>query len=197
MERTQKILIVDDERFNINVLNNLLKNDYKIMAAVNGKQALKAVRSDNPPNLILLDIMMPEMDGYEVCRQLKADPATKNIPVIFVTAMGQTEEETKGLELGAVDYITKPIEYDELALVISRALEKKELIVQRKDAEERAQKSKQEVEEINKELQARIRDLERFNKVTMGRELKIIELKERIKELDETGGELKTKRIEY
>jgi sigma-B regulation protein RsbU (phosphoserine phosphatase) len=108
-EAKQKILIVDDERLNITVLNDLLKSDYKIMAAISGKQALKAAQSENPPDLILLDIMMPEMDGYEVCSILKANEKTKDIPVIFVTAMGQTSDETKGLEVGAVDYLTKPI----------------------------------------------------------------------------------------
>jgi phosphoserine phosphatase RsbU/P len=108
-EQNQKILVVDDERFNINVLVDLLKPSYKMMAAKSGQQALKAARSANPPDLILLDIMMPEMDGYEVCRQLKADEATRDIPVIFVTAMGDTSDETKGLEVGAVDYLTKPI----------------------------------------------------------------------------------------
>ena len=109
VEEQQKILVVDDERLNINVLVDLLKPDYKMMAAKNGEQALKAVRVGNPPDLILLDIMMPEMDGYEVCRRLKADEATRDIPVIFVTAMGDTSDETKGLEAGAVDYLTKPI----------------------------------------------------------------------------------------
>jgi len=108
-EEQQKILVVDDERLNINVLVDLLKPDYKMMAAKNGEQALKAVRIANPPDLILLDIMMPEMDGYEVCRRLKADETTRDIPVIFVTAMGETSDETKGLEVGAVDYLTKPI----------------------------------------------------------------------------------------
>ncbi len=109
MEKRRKILIVDDERFNINVLADLLKPNYKIMVAINGKQALKAAQSDSPPDLILLDIMMPEMDGYEVCQQLKADEKTREISVIFVTAMGQESDETKGLEIGAADYITKPI----------------------------------------------------------------------------------------
>jgi sigma-B regulation protein RsbU (phosphoserine phosphatase) len=108
-EQTPKILVVDDERFNINVLVDLLKPSYKMLAAKNGKQALKAARSASPPDLILLDIMMPEMDGYEVCRQLKADKATRDIPVIFITAMGGTSDETKGLNVGAVDYLTKPI----------------------------------------------------------------------------------------
>lgn len=109
MDAKPRILIVDDERLNINVLVDLLKPTYKMMAATNGEQALKAARGSNPPDLVLLDIMMPEMDGFEVCRRLKEDPETRDIPVIFVTAMGQEEDETKGLELGAVDYITKPI----------------------------------------------------------------------------------------
>ena len=109
METKQKILIVDDERININVLVDLLRPEYKIMAAISGEQALKAANSDAPPDLILLDVVMPEMNGYEVCMQLKSNPRTKDIPVIFVTGMGQEEDETKGLEVGAVDYLTKPI----------------------------------------------------------------------------------------
>ncbi|MBF0625491.1 MAG: response regulator [Magnetococcales bacterium] len=109
MDKKAVILIVDDERFNLNLLTDLLKADYRIMAARSGQLALKAARSDPPPDLILLDVMMPEMDGYEVCRQLKAAALTRDIPVIFVTAMVATEDETQGLELGAVDYITKPI----------------------------------------------------------------------------------------
>ena len=105
----QRILIVDDERININVLNELLKNDYKIMAAINGEQAIKAAQSKNKPDLVLLDIMMPKMDGFEVCKRLKSDPNTKDIPVIFVTANGQDSYEIKGFDVGAVDYITKPI----------------------------------------------------------------------------------------
>jgi len=104
-----RILIVDDERLNIDVLNGLLRDQYTIMVAMNGEQALKAVRSKYRPDLILLDIMMPEMDGYEVCRQLKADKMTSDIPVLFVTAMDSVDDETKGFDVGAVDYITKPI----------------------------------------------------------------------------------------
>ncbi|OGT20395.1 MAG: diguanylate cyclase response regulator [Gammaproteobacteria bacterium RBG_16_57_12] len=106
-EDKPKILIVDDEGFNINLLNALLKTDYKIMVAASGEQALKGVATGKP-DLILLDIMMPGMDGYEVLRRLKADAATQTIPVIFVTAMGDAADETRGFDLGAVDYITKP-----------------------------------------------------------------------------------------
>jgi len=105
----QRILIVDDERLNINVMVDLLKADHKIMVAKNGEQALRRALSEPPPDLILLDIIMPGMDGYQVCERLKADGRTRDIPVVFVTAMGDVHDETRGLEIGAVDYITKPI----------------------------------------------------------------------------------------
>jgi putative two-component system response regulator len=105
----EKILIVDDERNNINVLVEILKPHYRTAVAIHGAEALKRARSESPPDLVLLDIMMPEMDGYAVCRALKTDPATADIPVIFITAMAEETDEGKGLELGAVDFITKPI----------------------------------------------------------------------------------------
>ena len=112
MGEHQKILVVDDERLNIKVLSDILKPSYKVMAAINGAQALKAAHSEKPPSLILLDIMMPEMDGYEVIAQLKADEKTRDIPVIFVTAMESDEDREKGLSLGAVDFIPKPVSAD-------------------------------------------------------------------------------------
>ena len=108
MNETGRILIVDDERYNIKVLTDFLKADYKIMAAKTGEQALKAVQKPNPPDLILLDILMPGINGYEVCKRLKANSLTLHIPVIFVTALDASDDEAKGFELGAVDYITKP-----------------------------------------------------------------------------------------
>jgi sigma-B regulation protein RsbU (phosphoserine phosphatase) len=105
----QTVLVVDDTPANIKVLMETLKDDYRIVAAVNGQRALQLAASDPNPDIILLDVMMPEMDGYEVCAKLKADLKTREIPIIFVTAMSDTQDETKGLELGAVDYITKPI----------------------------------------------------------------------------------------
>ncbi len=109
MKKKQIILIVDDIPDNILLLHGLLKESYKIKVATNGQEALTIACSENPPDLILLDIIMPEMDGYEVCERLKADDKTNDIPVIFLTAMTQAEDEQKGFELGAVDYITKPI----------------------------------------------------------------------------------------
>ena len=103
------ILVVDDTPDNLALMSSLLKDDYKVRVASGGETALKIASSDSPPDLILLDIMMPGMDGYEVCRRLKCDTGTMNIPVIFLTAKTDAEDEKKGLELGAIDYITKPI----------------------------------------------------------------------------------------
>jgi putative two-component system response regulator len=103
------ILIVDDTPDNIALMNGILSSSYRILVALNGEKALSIARGEIKPDLILLDIMMPEMDGFEVCQILKADPITQNIPVIFVTAMGEVEDESRGFELGAVDYITKPV----------------------------------------------------------------------------------------
>jgi len=109
MQKTnkQKILIADDERFNLNILVNILKHDYKIVIAKDGKQAIERAIS-SLPDLILLDVMMPEMNGYDVCKNLKENEATKEIPIIFITAMNKEDDEAKGFDLGAVDYITKP-----------------------------------------------------------------------------------------
>lgn len=105
----QTILVVDDLPENIEILDGVLRSQYKVKAALNGEKALKIAMQPDAPDLILLDIMMPDMDGYEVCQRLKAQSCTRNIPVIFVTALGEFENEAKGFEMGAVDYITKPI----------------------------------------------------------------------------------------
>jgi CheY-like chemotaxis protein/HPt (histidine-containing phosphotransfer) domain-containing protein len=103
------ILIVDDTPANIQILVEVLKDEYTTIVATNGEKALRLAAKDPFPDMILLDIMMPGMDGYEVCTKLKADKKTLEIPVIFVTAKSETEDELKGFELGAVDYITKPV----------------------------------------------------------------------------------------
>ncbi len=110
MEPDKKsVLIVDDTQENIEVLKSILHEEYVIKVAKSGALALKIAASPKPPDLILLDVMMPEMDGYEVCRQLKANPQTRDIPIIFVTAKSEIDDETNGFLLGAADYITKPI----------------------------------------------------------------------------------------
>lgn len=103
------ILVVDDAPANIALILDALKPDYRTKVATSGEKALSLVLSDDPPDLILLDIVMPTMNGYEVCSKLKQNPKTRNIPIIFVTAMNEVEDEEKGLSLGAVDYVTKPI----------------------------------------------------------------------------------------
>lgn len=107
-EKLSKVLIVDDSPYNITLFSELLKDKYNVRIALNGEKALKLIK-DNPPDLILLDVMMPVMDGYETCRALKNDSMLKDIPVIFLTAKSEPKDESIGLELGAVDYITKPI----------------------------------------------------------------------------------------
>jgi putative two-component system response regulator len=103
------ILAVDDAPVNLSLITGLLKSHYRVKVANSGEKALRIVHSDLPPDLVLLDVMMPDLDGIEVCRRLKADPRTQHIPVIFLTAMSKSEDERIGLEVGAVDYITKPI----------------------------------------------------------------------------------------
>lgn len=109
MNKKRKILVVDDVSENIHILMDILKDDYALIGATSGKKALEISNRDEKPDLILLDIMMPEMDGFEVCRQLKNTTVTEHIPVIFVTALSEIDDEAKGLEFGAVDYITKPV----------------------------------------------------------------------------------------
>lgn len=104
----KKILAVDDEPNNLQVLRQILKDHYQLIFAPNGEKALEAA-AKHQPHLILLDIMMPGLDGYEVCQRLHGDPATRHIPVIFVTAMSEVEDEAKGFDAGAVDYIQKPV----------------------------------------------------------------------------------------
>jgi putative two-component system response regulator len=103
------ILVIDDTPDNLTLMSNLLRETYKVKVANSGEKGLKIALSDTPPDLILLDIMMPGMDGYEVCQRLKHNPQSLHIPVIFLTAKTEVEDEKKGLELGAVDYLTKPI----------------------------------------------------------------------------------------
>lgn len=132
MNEKERILIVDDTPANIHILMKTLKDDYTVIAATSGGKALLLANADEPPDLILLDIMMPEMDGYQTIQQLKAQKTTKDIPVVFITAMTEAEDEQKGLELGAVDYITKPFNP---SLVISRIRIHLELKKHRDDLE--------------------------------------------------------------
>lgn len=118
------ILIVDDTPENLSVLGELLQSSYRVRAANSGRRALQIAHGTPAPDLILLDVMMPEMDGFDVLAELRNNPATQNIPVIFVTAMDGTADEERGLDCGAVDYITKPIRP---AIVLARVRSQLEL----------------------------------------------------------------------
>jgi sigma-B regulation protein RsbU (phosphoserine phosphatase) len=107
-ENRQRILIIDDTPANIQILHEVLQGDYDIFFATSGTDGIRIAQQEIP-DLILLDIMMPEVNGYEVCENIKSDPRTGQIPVIFITAMNEVQDETKGLNCGAIDYITKPI----------------------------------------------------------------------------------------
>ncbi|MBF0519696.1 MAG: response regulator [Nitrospirae bacterium] len=128
----QKILIVDDSVSNIEIINEVLQDTYTTYFATNAKKALE-IALTTKPDLILLDVVMPEIDGYELCRQLKKEPSSKDVPVMFVTSMSQETDETIGLELGAVDYITKPINPNIVKLRIKNHLAlKRQILVEQK-----------------------------------------------------------------
>ncbi|MBF0119889.1 MAG: two-component system response regulator [Desulfobacterales bacterium] len=118
------VMVVDDTEANIDVLVNTLEDIYDVKVAMDGETALADI-IDEPPDLILLDIMMPGMDGYEVCQKLKSNEVTKNIPVIFLTAMTEEKDEAKGLSLGAVDYVTKPFSPELVKARVKNQLELK------------------------------------------------------------------------
>lgn len=109
LSEKRSILVVDDTPDNLALMSGLLKDSYTVRIASSGEKALARVRGDAPPDLILLDVMMPGMSGHDVCRLLKDDPATRHIPIIFLTALTSDEEERIGLQLGAADFITKPV----------------------------------------------------------------------------------------
>ncbi len=119
------ILVVEDTIENLSLISSLLEKLYRVKLANSGKKALKAITKDNLPDIILLDVMMPELNGYEVIVQLKSNPLTREIPVIFLTAMNSIEDEKRGLELGAADYITKPISPPILLARVKTQLENK------------------------------------------------------------------------
>jgi putative two-component system response regulator len=117
------ILIVDDSADNIQLLSGVLKEHYKVKAATRGEKALVIAQKKPAPDFILLDVIMPEMDGYEVCQQLKNNPETSHIPVVFISGNVSEEEQKKGLELGADAYLGKPIDSTKLLSIIEGLLE--------------------------------------------------------------------------
>ncbi|MBF0126063.1 MAG: diguanylate cyclase [Magnetococcales bacterium] len=155
METTREtLMLVDDERFNLNVLKDLLEPDYDLLLARNGEQALQRVLSVTaPPDLILLDIMMPGMDGYQVLERLRENPVTEGVPVIFVTAMGEVGDETRGLALGAVDYITKPISPPIVQARIKTHLALKRSLWRQRTLNEELMEKNEQLRQLNAVLQ--------------------------------------------
>ena len=143
------LLVVDDSPENIDVLRGILADEFIVKVATSGKLALKIVATQSP-DLILLDVMMPEMDGYEVCRQLKENEATRHIPIIFVTARDDMEDEAHGFELGAADYITKPVSP---AIVRARVRSHLALADQRQYLESLVEERTRELESSNQKLE--------------------------------------------
>lgn len=116
------ILVVDDTPENLMLISDLLRKNFNVKVANNGQRALVLATTGVVPHLVLLDVMMPGMDGYEVCRQLKSDPVTRIIPVVFLTAMGAAEDERKAIEAGAEGYLTKPVSASKLMSIIKTLL---------------------------------------------------------------------------
>ncbi len=126
-QRKIRILAIDDEEIYLHTIVGLLSQTYKIIVALNGPDGVKMAQSDPPPDLILLDVMMPDMNGFEVCRRLKSAPVSQNIPVVFLSALEDVQNKTKGFELGGVDYITKPFQGEEVLARVKTHVEKQEL----------------------------------------------------------------------
>ncbi|WP_291321654.1 SpoIIE family protein phosphatase [Desulfonatronospira sp.] len=147
-----KILLVDDSNQNIRILSTLLKKDYTVQSALDGEKALRIVFGADPPDLILLDILMPGIDGYEVCRRIKANPGTAGIPIIFVTGKSDSEDEAYGLSIGAVDYIAKPYHFPIIKARIKNHLE---LLQARRSAQAAHKELSRELEAMD-ELQRSI-----------------------------------------
>ncbi len=136
--KVPRILVVDDMPDNLFLMNGLFEDRYEVVQAPSGKDALKIVMSDNPPDMVLLDIMMPDMDGYEVLRRIRQHAPTANIPVIFLTALASQQDERLGIDLGAVDYLTKPVDPD--------------LVIQRVEAHVRATAHARRIEQLSEKL---------------------------------------------
>lgn len=147
-----KILVVDDEPINIKILVQVLSDEYDIMVARSGQQAL-SIATSTQPDLILLDVVMPEMDGFEVCSRLKQQGETARIPVIFITALGDAKAETQGLEIGAVDYIAKPISPPVVKVRVRNQFELKRAHEELMESHEQLAQRTQDLEIANAKLQ--------------------------------------------
>lgn len=144
----QNILIVDDTPQNLRILSDVLsRRGYEVRQSINGEMALMSVRTRRP-DLILLDIMMPGIDGYEVCEQLKSDPQTRQIPIVFLSALNATEEKVKAFTMGAADYVTKPFHFEEIVVRIEHQLRLRQLQQQLADKNKLLEAEKHKADEL-------------------------------------------------
>ena len=150
-QRKYKVLLVDDELINIKILSDVLKDEYEVVFATRGEEGIQRA-IDASPDVILLDVMMPEMDGYEVCLRLRGDARTSAIPVIFVTALGSAASEVKGLDTGAIDYVTKPIHGDVVKARIRNHLKYRNALLTASAVAEFADSESLEMTERQKEI---------------------------------------------
>jgi putative two-component system response regulator len=154
--RSADILIVDDTLANLQLLANILKEDgYKVRPAINGSLALRAV-AQKKPDLILLDIKMPDMDGYQVCQALKENPDTKDIPVIFISALSDANDKVRAFSMGGVDYLTKPFQFEEVKARVAIHLQLKDY---QENLEAKIQAGLTEINQLNQEIVATQRDV--------------------------------------
>ncbi|MQX37060.1 response regulator [Roseospira navarrensis] len=182
-DRRPRLLVVDDEPMNIKVLVDLLGGQYRLTVAKSGHQALGRLAAGPEPDLILLDVMMPGMDGHELCRVLKETPRYAHIPIIFVTALGETEDETRGFELGAVDYLAKPISPPVAQARVRTHLQLREA---RRVLEDYNRKLEAEVRQRTDELMARTREVVQAQDVTIRALASLAETRD-----NETGNHIK------
>ena len=175
--KKSKILLVDDEQENIRILAEILKGEYKLIAARNGQIALECAIAEEPPDLILLDVMMPGMDGFSVLKHLRAKRETENIPVIFITAMGENEREAQSLHLGAVDYITKPIN---AAVVKARIELQLELNQYRNQLEQMVFKRTEELRTANRRFRDEIARRKKIQKKMEEQQKQLTKLTEKL-----------------
>ncbi len=191
MKYKATIMVIDDTLVSLTLLNDILtKEGYQVHTAGSGELALAAITSNNLPNLILLDIVMPGIDGLEVCRRLKKREDTKNIPIILISAFSDVKEWVEGLRMGASDYITKPFHFEELMTRVKTQLAlwqaNQSIDQQAAELENTNKKLEIEIEKLRKteeQLAQKIVDLERLQHFFNYREQRIISLKDEIKEL--------------
>ena len=153
------ILVVDDNPVNLQLLSQMLTaRDYQVRAVLSGKRALEAVRSA-PPDLILLDVMMPHLNGYEVCSRLKADEATADIPIIFISALGEAKDKVRAFKVGGVDYVTKPLQIEEIQARLETHLSIQRLRTELEATNRELSRRLEELDEMNDKLQAQNEEL--------------------------------------